>query len=240
MKKFAVLFALALCLALCAAPAFAYEYLLKAETDARYLAPSMVLDDGDGYEEPEGYFYVGVDPLADEVPDWSSANDESLMLAEIRQRIYKDLGRDVEIAAFNFEALVSSDKVETPQQYPDFWNYNVADFPEYFGYREGDTYDAYVPYDLYGGTAGDPVWVYSAYVDYENGGNLIIHTVDYKKTAQYLITKHEHLTPVVFAWKPGNTALPATGDESHVMLYAALLMLSSAALVCWVCRRAAR
>lgn len=234
MKKLSVFAALALCLTLLAAPAFAYEYLLKAQTDARYLAPSMVLDGSDGYEEPEGYFYVGADPIK---PDLSAAGD-TLEIAAIRQQIYKDLGEDVEIAVFNFDALVSSEKVETPQHNPDFWDYNVVDFPEYFLRKSDDeTYDAYVSYDMYGGTANDPVWVYSAYVDYENGGNLVIHTVDYKKTAQYLITKHEHLTPVVFVWKPGSANLPNTGDQGGLLALASAVMLFGAAAIALVMRR---
>ena len=237
MKKFAVLLVLALCLALCAAPAFAYEYLLKAETKATPIMYANLLSEGE--DNPRYYFYAGVDGLTGNVSEGTSADDEEIAYAKIRQKIKKELGNGVKIVGFNFDALCCQEKVATPQKNPEDI-FDWRSYPDGFENGGSTTYDVYVPYDLFGASTGDQIWVYTGWFDYESDEGWIVESVNYEKTKDYLITRHEHLTPVVFAWKPVNTALPATGDESHVMLYAALLMLSSAALVCWVCRRAAR
>ena len=129
--------------------------------------------------------------------------------------------------------------VEMPQpsENPEDFSFDWRPYPDGFENGSSTTYNAYVPYDMFGASAGDQIWVYTARFDYESDEGWVVERVNSEKTKDYLITKHEHLTPVVFAWKPANTMLPATGDESHVMLYAALLMLSSVVLVHWVRRR---
>ena len=234
MKKIFMIAALALCMALLAAPALAYEYLLEAHTDAYLPAPAS---EDDGYDEPQDYFYVGVNPLELEEPDWSSTYYESLAYAAIRQQIMKDLGKGVQIAGFNFEAIRGYEKIPVPQQNPVYMYGDVVYFPDWFELRGGETYNAYVPYEMFGGAAGDQIWVYTARYDYENNGELVIERVKTEKTSQYLITKHEHLTPVVFAWKPGNANLPNTGDDVNLLLLASAVMLSGAALIVLVARR---
>jgi len=234
MKKVLMLFTLALCMALLAAPALAFEYLLEARTDAHFPAPAS---ENDMMNEPGEYFYVAVNSLELEVPDWSSVANESLMYAEIRRQIMKELGKGVQTAGFNFEALRGYEKVNTPQKDSDYFNCDYVVYPDWFELRGGETYNAYVPYWMFGGSASDQIWVYTARYDYENGGELIIERVDYEKTSQYLITKHEHLTPVVFAWKPGNTNLPETGDQGGLLMFVSLLMLSGAALIALITHR---
>ena len=235
MKKVFAVFTVLLCLMLCVAPALAYEYLLEASTKATPIMYQNLLSEDE--ENSRYYFYVGVDGLSGEAPDWASASDVEIAYAMIRQKIRKELGNGVEIVGFNFDALYSNEKVSTPQENPEDFSFDWRPYPDGFENGSSTTYNAYVPYDMFGASAGDQIWVYTARFDYESDEGWVVERVNSEKTKDYLITKHEHLTPVVFAWKPANTMLPDTGDESHVILYAALLMLSSVVLVHWVRRR---